>query len=144
MNPGTERRQIAAGPNEELENRYPAMSAKHRAILIIDDNPDVPLVLKLILEAKNFTIWEAENGEIGCEVAVAKIPALILCDEQMPRLDGLQTLRRLKSTPATAAIPVLMIGGTGKLAEGGGRSMAPAGSFPSHSKWRNCWPRSRT
>jgi CheY-like chemotaxis protein len=106
------------------------MTKNHRTILIVDDNVDVSLILTLNLRARGFTVLEAEDGEIGCEVAIAKRPSLILCDEQMPRLDGLQTLFRLKSTPQTTAIPVLMIGGTGLYNEETWKAHGASGFVP--------------
>jgi CheY-like chemotaxis protein len=81
-------------------------------ILIVDDNPDVIHVLTLLLSHAGFKVMKAENGEQGCELAEQALPTLILCDERMPQFDGFATLTRLKTTPATAHIPVIMIGGT--------------------------------
>jgi DNA-binding response OmpR family regulator len=106
------------------------MPDNHRTILIVDDNLDVSLILALNLRAKGFTVLEAEDGEIGCEIAAAKQPSLILCDEQMPRLNGLQTLTRLKNTPQTSSIPVLMIGGTGLFNEEVWKARGAAGFVP--------------
>jgi len=93
------------------------MEKNRQTILIIDDNCDVSFMLAVSLRARGFGVLEAENGEIGCELAIMNTPSLILCDEQMPGLNGVQTLDLLKRTPQTAAIPVLMIGGTGLLNE---------------------------
>ena len=76
-------------------------------VLIVEDNP---LNLKLardILEAKGFAVVTAGTGEEGVLTAVAKLPKLVLMDIQLPDIDGVEALARLRAEPATAEIPVV-------------------------------------
>ncbi len=74
-------------------------------ILIIDDNPDIRVLIKSILSPK-FTVLQASSGAQGIRLATKYIPDLIICDVMMPGIDGYETCRRLKAEEAT---PVLLL-----------------------------------
>jgi two-component system cell cycle response regulator DivK len=79
-------------------------------ILYVEDNDDNVFMLKMRLELlKDFEVLVAENGEKGCEKALAEAPDLILMDLEMPIVDGWEATRRLKSQPATRDIPVIAL-----------------------------------
>ena len=101
------------------------MSQKRTTILVVDDNPAVTKVLTLLLGRQGYKVTIAADGEQGCALAREVKPALILCDERMPRMDGLSALTELKADKTTAHIPVLMIGGSG---EGGERDWVKHGA----------------
>lgn len=96
-------------------------------ILIADDDRDVRLVLVAILEAAGYEASEAANGIEALRVARADRPDLILLDLSMPKMDGMETIRRLKSDPATASIPVVMVTASGD--EDMARAAVAAGAF---------------
>lgn len=77
------------------------------SILIIDDDPVIVQATCNILTDYGFRLFIAFGGEEGIELAHRHRPDLILLDLRMPRVDGLETLRRLKAAPATAVIGVL-------------------------------------
>jgi two-component system, OmpR family, alkaline phosphatase synthesis response regulator PhoP len=81
-------------------------------ILLIDDETSVARVLGQLLKRAGYSPLIAFDGVQGHELALSEIPALIICDERMPVMDGQETLRRLKENPITAHIPVIMIGGS--------------------------------
>lgn len=76
--------------------------------LIIDDNSDIRLFLRTLLSDK-YRVLSAANGEEGLRKAQETVPDIIICDVMMPVMDGLECCRRLKTTPATSHIPVLML-----------------------------------
>ena len=76
--------------------------------LIIDDNHDIRLFLRSLLSDK-YRVLSAANGEEGLRKAQETVPDIIICDVMMPVMDGLECCRRLKTTPATSHIPVLML-----------------------------------
>ena len=77
-------------------------------LLYVEDNDDNVYMLKMRLELLgNFEVITAENGERGCEAAVAERPDIILMDLEMPIVDGWEATRRLKNNPATRDIPVI-------------------------------------
>ena len=65
-------------------------------ILIVDDNADCRLMLRTILEMRNFRIVEAADGNQALDLAREIRPDLILMDVRMPDLDGFETARRLR------------------------------------------------
>jgi len=76
-------------------------------ILVIDDDPAVRGAFKLILEDDNFSVREAENGLQGIEMTLAERPDLIFLDLRMPGIDGVETLRRLRSIDETLNIYIV-------------------------------------
>lgn len=79
-------------------------------ILYVEDNDDNVFMLKMRLELLDeFEVLVAEDGEKGCEKALAEKPDLILMDLEMPIVDGWEATRRLKSQPATRDIPVIAL-----------------------------------
>ncbi|MFT4602455.1 MAG: two-component system alkaline phosphatase synthesis response regulator PhoP [Arenicella sp.] len=68
-----------------------------QSILIIDDEPDIRLLLKYNLEKEGYLVAEAENGPDGIEVAKKIKPDLILLDVMMPEMDGIETCEVLKT-----------------------------------------------
>jgi two-component system, cell cycle response regulator DivK len=79
-------------------------------ILYVEDNDDNVFMLKMRLELlDDFEVLVAENGEKGCEKAIAEKPDLILMDLEMPVVDGWEATRRLKSQAATRDIPVIAL-----------------------------------
>ncbi|TRW94903.1 response regulator [Candidatus Methylobacter oryzae] len=76
-------------------------------ILVIDDDPAVRSAFRLILEDNCFSVREAENGEQGLEMARTERPDLIFLDLRMPGIDGVETLRRLKTIDETLNIYIV-------------------------------------
>jgi len=78
------------------------------SLLVVEDNPDNLATLRAVLGRK-YRIVEAVDGEAGLDAVRSGAPSLILLDMQLPRMDGMTVLKRLKEDPATAAIPVLAL-----------------------------------
>ncbi len=78
-------------------------------VLVLDDDPSVRELCSMVLGGEGFTVLEAEDAPSGVAAARSHLPDLVLLDRMMPRVDGLDALRALKSDPATAAIPVVML-----------------------------------
>lgn len=77
-----------------------------RTILVIDDNPDLLDMVDAILSDAGFVVAKTVSGEEGLNVARALRPHLILLDLNMPKMDGWEVLKLLKTDPATKEIPV--------------------------------------
>lgn len=77
-------------------------------ILIVDDDLDTLQLVGTTLERQNYEILAAQDGEQGLEMATREIPDLILLDIMMPKMDGYEVTRRLRSNPETASIPIIM------------------------------------
>jgi DNA-binding response OmpR family regulator len=78
-------------------------------ILVIDDAPDLALVLRMQLERAGHEVITAENGRRGLRRFYEERPDLVVLDVRMPELDGWQTLERLRDL---SDVPVLMHTGT--------------------------------
>ena len=82
--------------------------ATHR-VLVIDDDPDAIYLLQEGLGTSEFEVIGTRNGRDGLRIAREQQPEAILLDVLMPEIDGWQVLNDLKSEPATANIPVILL-----------------------------------
>ena len=78
-------------------------------ILIVEDNPKNLKLARDVLEFHGFRTVTADNATDGLLLAEAHLPAVILMDIQLPDLDGVSALRRIRHLPATATIPVVAL-----------------------------------
>jgi len=77
-------------------------------ILVVDDEPDVLMAMRIALETVGHEVLEAANGAIALDRA-RENPDGILLDIRLPDIDGLEVLRRLKADDAVSSIPVVCI-----------------------------------
>ncbi len=78
-------------------------------ILVIEDNATNLQLMVYLLGAFGYTMLTAMTGEEGLEAARRESPDLIVCDIQLPGLDGYEIARRLKSHPALCTIPLVAV-----------------------------------
>jgi two-component system cell cycle response regulator DivK len=78
-------------------------------ILIIEDNPRNLKLARDILNHAGYRTLEAENGEDGLALARAEQPQLVLMDVQLPGMDGVEALGRLRADPVTADLRVVAL-----------------------------------
>lgn len=80
------------------------------AVLIVDDEPDVRLVTRVILEAAGHVVHEADSGEAALDaLGRGDIPDVLLLDVRMPGIDGWEVLRRLRDEPGRLGeLPVVI------------------------------------
>jgi two-component system, cell cycle response regulator DivK len=78
-------------------------------ILVVEDNPMNMKLFRDVLLAKGYQPLEATTGGEAIALATADGPDLVLMDVQLPDVDGVNALRRLRSDPRTASIPVLAV-----------------------------------
>jgi PAS domain S-box-containing protein len=103
-----------ASPPQPLaaEPAHAAVPAPARTgrLLYIEDNPVNALIVReLVAQRGNLTLDEADDGMSGIDRARSARPDLILLDMQLPDIDGLEVLRRLRADPSTAAIPCIAL-----------------------------------
>jgi CheY-like chemotaxis protein len=79
-----------------------------KKILIVDDSPLQQKLAGIYLSKEDYSIYSASNGREGLSVAAEIQPDLIILDVEMPEMDGLETLKKLRSNPITSTIDVLM------------------------------------
>lgn len=83
--------------------------ARLRTVLVVDDEPDVRLIARLVLHADGFDVREAANAESAmAELGSGHPPDVLLLDIRMPGIGGWELLQQLRSDPATAALPVVV------------------------------------
>jgi two-component system cell cycle response regulator DivK len=78
-------------------------------VLIVEDNGKNMKLVRDVLQATGYSTLEATTGEEAVELALSQAPALVLMDVQLPGIDGLEALRRLRRHEVTASIPVLAV-----------------------------------
>jgi two-component system, cell cycle response regulator DivK len=78
-------------------------------ILIVEDNAKNMKLVRDILQFKGYRTLEADSAAQAITLAVEHRPQLILMDIQLPDMDGVAALERLKAEPATTAIPVVAL-----------------------------------
>ena len=76
-------------------------------VLVVEDNPDNMLLIQDVLQALNYTVIEAWDGESGVDAAKAEKPSLILMDLSLPRMDGWTAAKQIKDDPELAHIPII-------------------------------------
>lgn len=83
-------------------------SKSMKKILIIDDDPDVIAVLQLLLKKKDYDVATASNEGEAYRQIEAFAPALIVMDVLLSGVDGREVCRKIKASPASKHIPVIM------------------------------------
>ncbi|MGH7988530.1 MAG: response regulator [Candidatus Binataceae bacterium] len=86
-------------------------------ILIVEDEADIRELLRYNLAQEGFAIEEAGDGAEALERIERRAPDLLLLDLMLPRMSGLELCRRIRSTPATATLPILMLTARGDEAD---------------------------
>ena len=89
--------------------RFSTGSDMTERILVVDDDPDILQFVQMNLEMDGFEVDLAGGGREALEKAAASPPDLMLLDVMMPEIDGLTVLRRMRSDPPTANIPVIVL-----------------------------------
>ena len=78
-------------------------------ILIIEDNEKNRKLCRDVLQVKGYKTIESETAEEGIDLAHGEAPALILMDIQLPGIDGITAMKRLKADANTKSIPIIAI-----------------------------------
>jgi CheY-like chemotaxis protein len=81
------------------------------SILIVDDEPDVRFMIRLIFEHAGHQVTEAANGAMALQRIHEKLPDLIVTDIMMPVMNGGELIARLRADPVMSGIPILAVTG---------------------------------
>ncbi len=84
-------------------------SSADRTILVVDDDPIVRLLLETTVRVGPYRVITAADGEEALATARAVHPSVILLDVSMPKVDGFEVCRRIKSDPRMKDITIIMI-----------------------------------
>ncbi|MEA3361324.1 MAG: ATPase, T2SS/T4P/T4SS family [Thermodesulfobacteriota bacterium] len=91
------------------EYSSPISSVKPKKILVADDNEVTLRLFRNFLESENYNIITAKNGLEALKLSLQEVPDLIITDFLMPKLDGINLTKKLKSNLTTRYIPVIII-----------------------------------
>ncbi len=86
----------------------------HRRLLLIDDDPNLILLVKDYLEFRGYEVVTAENGREALEILENEIPDMIICDVMMPEMDGYSLVKHVREDSRTSWIPVLFLSAKGQ------------------------------
>lgn len=78
-------------------------------VLLIEDEKEVAELYKLKLTLDGYEVVVASSGQEGLEEAFKKEPELIFLDIKMPEMDGFEVLKKLRKSPKTESIPVVIL-----------------------------------
>ncbi|MEM9245471.1 MAG: response regulator transcription factor [Cyanobacteria bacterium P01_F01_bin.153] len=83
-------------------------------ILIIDDDPNLILLVKDYLEFHGYVVTTASNGLEALKILDDMVPDMIICDVMMPEMDGYSLVKSVRQNPKTNWIPVLFLSAKGQ------------------------------
>jgi DNA-binding response OmpR family regulator len=87
----------------------PARPGGRKLVLVVDDEAEIRQLVQRTLEAKGYAVKTASDGADAIAQAEALVPDLVLLDAMLPKLHGFEACRRLKSSPRTRQVPVVMM-----------------------------------
>ena len=100
---------LSLGDNNDGEKSSTAIATK-KTIMVVDDSINVRRFLALTLEKANYRVEQAKDGQDAIEKLQAGInPHAVICDIEMPRLDGFGFLSRVRTLPQHKNLPVIML-----------------------------------
>jgi two-component system cell cycle response regulator DivK len=80
-----------------------------KTILYVEDNEPNRMIVRDLLKRTSYNLIEAHDGEAGVSMALEHVPDLILMDIQLPKISGMEAMRRIRTNPATAKTPIVAI-----------------------------------
>ncbi len=83
-------------------------------ILVVEDEADIEELVRYHLERAGFRVRVAQNGEDALREVETEPPALIVLDLMLPDIEGTEVCRRIRRTPETAGLPILMLTARGE------------------------------
>lgn len=87
---------------------------EQKRLLLIDDDPNLILLVKDYLEFRGYEVVTAENGREALDVLEQDTPDMIICDVMMPEMDGYSLVEHVRQDPRTSWIPVLFLSAKGQ------------------------------
>jgi CheY-like chemotaxis protein len=92
----------AAAPEPERARKGPL-------VLVVDDEPEIRQLVERTLRAKGYDVAIAQDGAEGLAKADELVPDLVLLDAMLPKVHGFEACRRIKASPRTRNVPVIMM-----------------------------------
>jgi CheY-like chemotaxis protein len=89
----------------------PMPSTRTPFVLLIDDASSIRAVIAGVLRGSGLEVEEAEDGAVGMTRLRARVPDLVVCDLEMPNMDGAAFCRAVRGNPTTQALPIVILSG---------------------------------
>ncbi len=89
-------------------------SKNQKKLLLVDDDPNLILLVKDYLEFRGYEVVTAENGREALEILASELPDMIICDIMMPEMDGYAFVTELRKQNQASWIPVLFLSAKGQ------------------------------
>ena len=80
-----------------------------KTVLTVDDSASIRQMVAFTLKSAGYTVIEAADGQEGLDKAKANAVALVLTDQNMPKMDGLTLIKNLRGLPTYKVTPILML-----------------------------------
>lgn len=87
---------------------------EQKQLLLIDDDPNLILLVKDYLEFRGYEVKTAGNGREALEVLEGSLPDMIICDVMMPEMDGYAFVKQVRENPSTEWVPILFLSAKGQ------------------------------
>lgn len=86
-----------------------------KRLLLVDDDPNLILLVKDYLEFRGYEVMTAENGKLAWQVLDQDVPDLIICDIMMPEMDGYAFVDKLRQDTKLSWLPVIFLSAKGQI-----------------------------
>ena len=86
----------------------------NKQLLLVDDDPNLILLVKDYLEFRGYDVIAAESGNEAIEILKQRTPDLIICDVMMPDMDGYSLVKSIRGDSKTQSIPILLLSAKGQ------------------------------
>jgi DNA-binding response OmpR family regulator len=87
------------------------------SVLVVDDDPVILRLLQVNFELEGIEVVTAPDGDEGLKLAQSDPPDLVISDIMMPKVNGLELLAALRSSPDTASMPVILLSAKAQVAD---------------------------
>ena len=98
-----------------------------KRIMVVDDDPSIRFLLRLIFEGAGYRVTEAQNGIAALIRIKGELPDLLVTDMMMPRMDGGALIEHLRSEASTASLRILAVTANPRAREAAARADAVLG-----------------
>ena len=78
-------------------------------VLLAEDDEDVRMLAELVLRREGYEVRAVSDGQAALDAASERTPAVAVLDVSMPRMDGLETARRLRERDETREVPIMLL-----------------------------------
>ena len=78
-------------------------------VLLAEDDEDVRALAELVLRREGYEVTAVSDGQAALDAAAARTPSVAVLDVSMPRMDGLETARRLREREETREVPIMLL-----------------------------------